>query len=48
MRDYNMHVRSMYGPYLERAFAFFDKLIPLVTDLQFTVGGAIIAVQVFL
>ena len=41
-----MRVRTNYGPYQERAFAFFEKLIPLVTNLQFTSGGPIIAVQV--
>ena len=36
----------MYSKYIERADAFFDALLPLVTGLQFTVNGPIIAVQV--
>ena len=47
MTDYTMRVRTMYQGYIERVDAFFDQLIPLVTELQFTRGnGAIIAVQV--
>lgn len=41
-----MQVRSMYEPYLSSALNFLDNLIPLVTELQFTVGGPIIAIQV--
>jgi len=46
LRDYTMHVRTMYSKYIERADAFFEALLPLVTDLQFTSHGPIIAVQV--
>jgi len=46
LRDHTMHVRTMYSKYIERADAFFDALLPLVTGLQFTVNGPIIAVQV--
>lgn len=41
-----MQVRSMYEPYLTRALNFLDNVIPLVTELQFTSGGPIIAIQV--
>ena len=42
-----MRVRTMYQGYIERLDLYMDKLIPLVTDLQFTQGnGSIIAVQV--
>lgn len=41
-----MKVRTNYQPYLDRVKIFFDKLLPLVADLQFTRGGPIIGVQV--
>ena len=41
-----MHVRTMYSKYIARADAFFEKLMPQMTDLQFTSNGPIIAVQV--
>ncbi len=44
-----MHVRTSYGPYIDRVDNYLEKVIQLVTNLQFTsVGGKgpIIAVQV--
>ncbi|KAK7476642.1 hypothetical protein BaRGS_00032117 [Batillaria attramentaria] len=46
LSDPSMKVRSNYKPYQDAAARFFANLIPLVTDLQFTRGGPIIAVQV--
>jgi len=47
LKDETMQVRTSYGPYIQRADRFFEKLIPLVTELQFsTNSGPIIAVQV--
>ena len=44
-----MHVRTSYGPYMDRVDKYLDKLIQLVKNMQFTVSGGkgpIIAVQV--
>jgi len=46
-RDPDMLVRQNYQPYLDRVKIYFDQLLPLVADLQFTRGGSIIAVQVY-
>lgn len=46
LADQNMQVRSNYKPYQEAMERFFSKLLPLVTDLQYSHGGPIIAVQV--
>lgn len=45
-RDPEMKVRTAYQPYLDRVKKYFDKLLPLVTDLQFTKGGSIIGIQI--
>ena len=41
-----MKVRQNYQPYLDRVKIYFDQLLPLVVDLQFTRGGPIIAAQI--
>jgi hypothetical protein len=42
-----MSIRTMHRGYIERVDVFFEHLIPLVANLQFTKGnGPIIAVQV--
>ena len=47
MIDTSMQVRTSYPPYISRVDLYFDQLLPLVTDLQFTRGnGPIIAVQI--
>ncbi|OXA43814.1 beta-galactosidase-1-like protein 2 isoform X2 [Folsomia candida] len=46
LRDPNMRVRTAYQPYLDRVKVYFDNLLPLVSDLQFSQGGPIIALQV--
>ncbi|XP_071095299.1 beta-galactosidase-1-like protein 2 [Haliotis cracherodii] len=46
LADPNMKVRSNYPPYQKASERFFSKLLPLVTDLQYSQGGPIIAVQV--
>ncbi|CAL4069324.1 unnamed protein product, partial [Meganyctiphanes norvegica] len=46
LRDHTMHLRSYYEGYRTAAAAFFDALLPLVNDLQFTNGGPIIMVQI--
>ncbi|XP_035701209.1 beta-galactosidase-1-like protein 2 isoform X2 [Folsomia candida] len=45
LRDPNMKVRTAYQPYLDRVKVYMDNLLPQVTDLQFTRGGPIIALQ---
>ncbi|XP_065563693.1 beta-galactosidase-1-like protein 2 isoform X2 [Artemia franciscana] len=45
-RDPSMRVRTSYPGYLERVDKFFGMLLPLLTDLQFTRNGSIIAWQV--
>ncbi|XP_060069165.1 beta-galactosidase-1-like protein 2 [Ylistrum balloti] len=46
LTDEKMKVRSNYQPYQDAVDRFFTKLLPLVTDLQYSKGGPIIAVQV--
>ncbi|XP_033744592.1 beta-galactosidase-1-like protein 2 [Pecten maximus] len=46
LADENMKVRSNYKPYQDAVDRFFARLLPLVTDLQHSKGGPIIAVQV--
>ncbi|WAR06544.1 GLBL2-like protein [Mya arenaria] len=46
LRDPNMKVRSNYLGYQKAVERFFNKLIPLITDLQYSNGGPIIAVQI--
>ena len=46
LRDPDMKVRSNYPGYQARVEAYFGKLLPLVSDLQWKSGGSIIAVQV--
>ncbi|XP_042222809.1 beta-galactosidase-1-like protein 2 [Homarus americanus] len=46
LRDHTMQVRTYYEGFRTPAAAFFDQLLPKLVDLQFSRGGAIIAVQV--
>lgn len=46
LRDPRMRVRSVYKPYLAAVDAYFDALLPLLSDLQYTRGGPVIAVQI--
>ena len=46
LKDPHMQVRCAYPPYLAAVDRFFAALLPLVTPLQSTRGGPIIAVQV--
>ena len=47
LRDPNMKLRSNYTPYLNAVKRYFDKLIPIISDFQFsTKGGPIIAMQI--
>lgn len=45
-REPDMKVRENNKPYLDRVKLYLDQLLPRMTDLQFTVGGPIIAVQI--
>ncbi|ODM98337.1 Beta-galactosidase-1-like protein 3 [Orchesella cincta] len=45
-RDPDMKVRENNKPYLDRVKIYLDNLLPQVTDLQFTRGGPIIAIQI--
>ncbi|XP_065184340.1 beta-galactosidase-1-like protein 2 [Sycon ciliatum] len=46
MRDNHMKVRTLYPPFVAAVERYFNKLIPLVADLQCHRGGPIIAVQI--
>ena len=46
LRDENMKVRSMYKPFLKAVDRYFDKLIPMLAELQANRGGPIIAFQI--
>jgi beta-galactosidase len=46
LHDEKMVVRSIYQPFIEAVDRYFGKLLPLLTDLQFTRNGPIIMVQV--
>ncbi len=46
LRDPDMKIRTNYKSYLDRVKIYFDQLLPLVVDLQFTRGGPIIGIQV--
>ena len=49
LRDPTMHVRTSYGPYVDRVEKYLEKLIQLVGHMQFTSShgkGPIIAFQV--
>ncbi|XP_064611298.1 beta-galactosidase-1-like protein 2 [Liolophura sinensis] len=46
LHDPEMKLRSNYPPYQKAVSDFFEKLIPMVTDLQYSRGGPIIMVQV--
>uniref|UniRef100_A0A4W4GY84 Beta-galactosidase n=1 Tax=Electrophorus electricus TaxID=8005 RepID=A0A4W4GY84_ELEEL len=46
LRDKNMKLRTTYPGFTAAVNSYFDKLIPIVTPLQFSRGGPIIAVQV--
>ncbi|KAL4229127.1 Beta-galactosidase-1-like protein 2 [Mactra antiquata] len=46
LKDPDMKVRSNYGPYKDAVKRYFGKLIPMISDLQHSKGGPIIAVQI--
>lgn len=46
LTDANMRVRSNYQPYLAKVKNYYERLFMEVKDLQITVGGPIIMVQV--
>lgn len=46
LKDRNMRVRSLYQPYMNHLEAFFEVLIPKVSEYQIHKGGPIILVQV--
>ncbi len=47
LRDPNMHLRSNYGPYLKAVKNYFEKVLHIVKENQFTPnGGPIIALQI--
>lgn len=46
LKDPQMVVRSSYPPYLEAVESYFDHLFPILTPLQSSKGGPIIAMQV--
>ena len=47
LRDPTLSIRTMHRGFIERVDVFFEQLIPLIANLQFTKGnGPIIAVQV--
>ncbi|XP_048588941.1 beta-galactosidase-1-like protein 2 isoform X2 [Nematostella vectensis] len=46
LNDPNMRLRSTYGPFMEAVEKYFSKLFALLTPLQFSGGGPIIAWQV--
>ncbi len=45
LKDPKMQVRSSYAPFLEAVERYFDQLMPILTPLQSTNGGPIIAMQ---
>lgn len=46
LKDPDMQIRCAYPPYLAAVDRFFDALLPMLTPLQSTHGGPIIAMQV--
>ncbi|KAL4228398.1 Beta-galactosidase-1-like protein 2 [Mactra antiquata] len=46
LRDPDMKVRSNYPGYTKAVEKYFDKLLPMVVDLQYHKGGPIIAFQI--
>jgi len=46
LKDKNMRLRKHYGPFLEKASAYFDRLFREVENLQCTHDGPIIMMQV--
>jgi len=47
LRDPNMKLRSNYGPYLKATEKYFEKVLEISKDFQFTSnGGPIIAMQI--
>ena len=46
LKDKNMRVRSTYAPFLAAVDRYFDKLLPMLAQLQANRGGPIIAFQV--
>ena len=45
LRDPHMKVRSNYKPYLTAVEKYFNKILAVINDYQFTKGGPIIALQ---
>ena len=45
LKDPNMRLRSNYKPHLEAVGKYFDKVLPIVNQYQFTKGGPILALQ---
>jgi beta-galactosidase len=46
LRDPHMHFRSNYKPYLEAVGKYYEKVLSIIKDFQFSVnGGPIIAFQ---
>ena len=46
LREEGINLRTSYQPFMGYVTRYFGELLPLLTDLQFTKGGPIIAVQV--
>ena len=45
LKDPNMRLRSNYKSHLEAVGKYFDKVLPIVNQYQFSKGGPIIAMQ---
>jgi len=46
LADPGLQIRCMYGPYIEAIDRYYDELIPMLTPLQCTQGGPVIAMQI--
>lgn len=46
LRDKDMKLRSMYPGFVKAVNRYFDKLLPLLKEFQFSYGGPIIAFQI--
>ena len=46
LKDPDMRLRCMYGPYIEAVDRYFDELFDRLVELQFSRGGPVIAMQV--
>ena len=45
LRDHNIKFRSNYKPYLNAVEKYFNKVLSIVNDFQFTKGGPIVTLQ---